>query len=212
MRVSKGKGFTLIEIVIAMTLSVLLFMIVFSALRLGEKSQEKGIEREDISQRMRIISDRITWLIKGAYPYIVKKQDETVLYFSGTSSSLGLVTTSVDTYSEKPQDLGGLKWIKILRDEDGLKIKENVFISEDNLDGTGGEEYVFDPYVSSIGFEYLDTVNEGDKGTWSNNWSKEKDYLPSLVKIKIVLEHEGKKVEMPPIVTRIMAGGAESLK
>lgn len=214
MRHNKGlrtpmlRGFTLIEIVIAITLSAVLFTILFSALRLGQRSQEKGIEREDISQRMRILSDRLSWLIRGAYPYIVRKPEGNVLFFSGTASNLGFVTTSVDAYSEEPEDKEGLKWVRIFRDSDGLKIKENIYLIEDNLEDIGGNEYVFDPDVGSIEFKYLDTSNEGKKDTWVSSWSpKEKDYLPSAVKVMVVIEHNSKKIEMPPIVTRIITGG-----
>lgn len=199
------KGFTLIELLIAMTLTVTILTILFSALRFSYRSQEKGIEREEISQKMRILSHRLTWLIKGAYPYIVKKEDSSILYFKGNGDSIGFVTTSIDKYSEDSLvDISGLKWIRLYVDSEGLKMRENIYFPEENLEGGEGKEYVFDPDVRSCSFEYLDTGKEDKKPYWVSEWSsKDKDYLPSAVRVKLTLQHRGKEIEIPPIVAQI---------
>lgn len=117
-------GFTLIEVIIAITLSAVIIAILLSAMRLGYRSQEKGMWREEISQKMRILNDRITWLFRGAYPYIISEPEGKILYFSGKASSAGFVTTSVDSYSEGPEDRAGMKWVQIFYDYEGLKIRK----------------------------------------------------------------------------------------
>lgn len=199
-------GFTLLELLIGITLSVIVLLILFAGMRLGYRSQEKGIEREEISQRMRILGDRITWLLRGAYPYTVTKPEGKMVYFMGKSDSIGFVTTSTDNYAQGPEDRAGLKWVSISVDSDGLKIRENVYFLEDVLEDKGGKTYIFDPSVKDIKFEYLDISEEDKEGSWVTEWeTKDKDYLPSAVKVKILFNYNDKEIQMPDLIVKIEA-------
>lgn len=206
----KNKGFTLIELVIAITLSIVIVVILLAAMRLAYKSQEKGAERVDITQRTRILGDRLSWLIRGAYPFFVNKPDEQKLFFEGESDRIGFVTTSVDSYGKGPEDSAGLKWVSVFADRDGLKIREKVFFLEDVFDDKGGKVYLLDASVKKLELEYYD-VPEGEKegeqeGDWVSEWGPdEKKYIPAAVKFRITFEHEGKTIEMPEIIARINA-------
>lgn len=63
-------GFTLIEVIIAITISAVVIAILLAAMRLGYRSQEKGIWRDEVSQKMRIINDRVTWLLREHIPML----------------------------------------------------------------------------------------------------------------------------------------------
>ena len=202
----KNKGFTLIELVIAITLSIVIVVILLAAMRLAYKSQAKGAERVDITQKTRILGDRISWLIRGAYPFFVKKPDEEKLFFEGESDRIGFVTTSVDSYGKGPEDSAGLKWVSVFTDREGLKIREKIFFLEDVFDDEGGKVYLLDPEVKTLEFEYYD-IPEGEKqGEWVSDWAPDdKKYIPAAVKFRITLEHEGKTIMMPEIIVRINA-------
>lgn len=202
----KNKGFTLIELVIALTLSIVIVVILLAAMRLAYKSQAKGAERVDMTQKVRLLGDRITWLIRGAYPFFIKKPDEQKLFFEGASDKIGFVTTSVDSYGKGPEDLAGLKWVSVFTDREGLKIREKVFFLEDVFDDDGEKVYLLDPEVKKLEFEYYD-IPEGEKqGDWVSEWDPdEKENIPVAVKFRITLEHEGKTVEMPEIIVRVNA-------
>ncbi|MEW6214315.1 MAG: type II secretion system protein GspJ [Nitrospirota bacterium] len=195
-------GFTLLELLISITLSVVVLAILFAGMRLGYKSQEKGIEREEISQRMRILGDRITWLLRGAYPYTVTKPEGKIIYFMGESNRIGFVTTSVESNTERPEDRAGLKWVSISVDSNGLKLREAVYLLEDVFEDTVGKTYILDPSVKDIEFEYLDSSDE----EWKPEWEpKEKDYLPSAVKVKILFKYNDREIRMPELVVKIGA-------
>lgn len=198
MRLNSDRGLTLLELVIAMSLSVVIFAILFAALRLGYKAQEKGSERADITQRIRILNDRITWLIRGTYPFMVRKPDLQKIYFDGQSDRLGFVTTNTDTYAKGPEDTAGLKWVSLYVSGGGLKIREKVFFLEDVFEKSGGNEFVLDPTVKKIEFEYLDLPDDMTQAEWVSEWDPaEKKYFPSAVKVKISFEHNGKTITIP---------------
>lgn len=207
MKRNSEKGLTLVEVILGLTITGLIFAILLAALSVGYRSQEKGLKREERSQRMRILTDRLTWLLRGAYPYIVERPGgKKLLYFSGVPEKVGFVTTSVDIYSSGPEDITGLKWVELFVDGKGLKIKEKMYFI-DNVFESVGKEYVFDRTVKSIRFEYLDTGEKEDMSVWTTEWNPEEmSYLPSAVKIEIVLEHDGEEIYLPPIVAAIRAG------
>lgn len=194
-----NKGFTLIELVIAISLSSLIFAMLFTALWQTQKYREKADERQETAQKMRILVDRVSWLLKGAYPYYIKEEGKTLLYFSGTSSTIGFVTSSVDRYSESPTDMAGLKWITLSAGEDGLMVKENIYFLRENLKGEGGFEKVLDTDVKGIEFAYL-TTDESGNTRWVNEWNPtEKDRLPQAVRFRISFTYRGKDISTPEI-------------
>lgn len=205
-----NKGLTLLEVTIAITITAVIIVILLSAMRLGYRSQNKGTERQEMAQRMRIVCDRVSWLLRGAYPYkVLDEEGEETLYFSGGPQSVGLVTTSVDTYSESIQDRPGLKWITLSGDGEGLKIMESIYFDMDAQQEGEAETYLLEPAVKSIGFEYLDTADEKD--VWITEWNgEEKVYLPSAIRVSVVLEHEDKRMSMPPFTAAIRTGYPEN--
>lgn len=208
LRVKPGnnKGLTLLEIVIALALSIVILVMLFAAMRLGYKSQERGIEKADIAQKMRILNDRISWLIRGAYPFYINNKTENIqkIFFDGESDSLGFVTTSTDSSARRPEDTAGLKWVSIYTDREGLKIREKVFFLEDVFEDDGGKVYTVDPEVKDLEFEYFDVPEDEKQGDWVSEWDPEdKKYFPAAVKFKITLEHNGRKLELPEVTVRI---------
>jgi len=214
---SNSKGLTLIEVILGLAISAVIFALVLGAIRLGQRSQEKGLERQDLAQRIRIISDRLGWLVRGAYPYIYtdpENPESKELFFTGDKNSLGFVTTATDPYSDSPQDISGLKYVEISLQDDALVLKENVFfmggddIAEKNI-------FVLDPNVADIEFSYLDpSIDEkGQAGEpeWTDKWDgTEVAYLPLAVRIIVKIKNGDAEVELPPIVADIRTGGAPS--
>ena len=206
MSLSSKRGFTLLELLIAITLSIVILIILFAALRLGYKSEAKGTARSEQSQKVRIVSERIIWLLRGVYPFYLNTPDEQKLYFEGKSDRVGFVTSSVDAHGSGPEDRAGLKWISIFSDNEGLKIREKVYFLEDVFEDSGGKVFLLDPDVKKIEFEYLD-IPEGEKqGSWVSEWDPEdKETLPAAVKVLMAGEKEGKKIELPELIVRIAA-------
>lgn len=206
MRPTNNQGFTLLELLIAITLSILVLVVLGAAMRLGYRSQSKGTERSEVTQKVRILDDRIAWLIRGAYPYYLKKSDEKKIFFEGKSDRAGFVTSSIDTYGTGPEDLAGLKWVSIFVDSEGLKIREKIFFLEDVFEESNGKTYLLDPEVKKIEFEFFE-IKEGEKqGDWITEWDpNDKEMIPSAVKVKMTLERNGQKIEIPEMIVKTAA-------
>ena len=203
MRLRNNRGFTLLELLIAITLSILILVVLGSAMRLGYKSQAKGTERGEMMQKMRILEDRIAWLIRGVYPFYLKKPDEKKIFFDGKSDQVGFVTSSIDTHGTGPEDTAGLKWVSIFVDSEGLKIREKIFFLEDVFDDSNGKVYLLDPEVRKIEFEFFEIKEDEKQGSWISEWDpSDKETIPAAVKVKMTLERNGQKIEIPEMIVK----------
>jgi prepilin-type N-terminal cleavage/methylation domain-containing protein len=209
------KGFTLIELILALSITALVVGILLSALRMGYRSQEKGDERSEISQRMRVLGDRTSWLLRGAYPYtFTDPDDERYLFhlFRGEYDSLEFVTTSVNEYSDDIEDMTGLKLVRLFVDNEGLKLRQTIFFMGDEDWPDEPNEYVIGPNVTGITFEYLNRDEEENEENWEDAWDTEDtNYLPVAVKVMLTFTHKDKDIEMPPIIAALRTGGNPEL-
>ncbi|TAN38139.1 MAG: hypothetical protein EPN25_14385 [Nitrospirae bacterium] len=204
MKLNNDRGLTIVELILAMSFSIVVVVILFGALRLAYKSQEKGISKTDAQQKVRIISDRITWLIRGVYPYSRILSGKERLYFQGKSDSLGFVTTSLDKDAAGPIEKAGLKWVRLYHDREGLKANENIFFSEDTFEEKGGKTYTLDQSVRKVSFAYYDLPEDKKTGEWVTEWDPEdKTYLPSAVRVTILYDDKGQETAMPEMVVSI---------
>jgi type II secretory pathway pseudopilin PulG len=200
------RGFTLLELLIAITLSIVILVVLFAAMRLGYKSQERGLEKAEVTQKIRIIADRVTWLIRGAYPFYLNKPDEKKIFFDGRSDRVGFVTSSIDTYGVGPEDRAGLKWISLFTDSEGLRVREKVYFLEDVFEDSGGKLYLIDPEIKKIEFEYFDVPEGETQGSWVTEWSPtDKETIPAAVKVRLTMERDKKTIVIPEIIVNINA-------
>lgn len=213
MILNNNRGVTLLELLIALSLAVVILITLFSGMRVGYKSQASGSEKAELTQKIQIISDRIAWLIRGSYPFVLKQPDEQELYFNGESDRLGFVTTSIDEYGTGPEDTAGLKWVSIYKDDDVLKIREHVYFLEDVWEDSGGKEYTLLSDLDDISFEYFDIPEDETEGSWSSEWdTDEKNYLPSAIKVSLSFMHNGQTVVIPQILVHVNATSREFRK
>ena len=72
---SNKNGFTLLELLLGLAITALVAAMLFAVLRLGHRAEQKGQQRSEISQTERIISSRLGFLLRGAFPYVVKDEE-----------------------------------------------------------------------------------------------------------------------------------------
>jgi len=205
------SGFTLIEVVLALTLSAVVLSIVYSAMHLSYRTSQKGEARMDRSQHIRTLVDRIVPVIHSAYPLLQQIDENRVLMFSGQSDSLGLVTADVDRYRADNANLPGLRWVRFFVDNEGLNMEESYFFNESVLeDEEAGEIFLVDPAVTDLEFEYYEIKEDESEGTWLNEWDPDGEdlatlELPRAIRVHLTIKEEGREVEIPPFTIRIYA-------
>lgn len=202
-----NRGLTLVEVVLSLAIVGMMVGVLFTVLRMGHRAEDKGAERLEVSQKVMVVSDRLSWLLAGAYPYRqrdIEGGDE-YLFFEGGVDSIGFVTTSVDTYSRDVADMPGMKYVRLGLDDKGLGVSERPFYSDDE---SAFRRYVLDPDAASLEIEYLEPDPDDGPPQWVGNWDTDtRDFLPLAVLLRITTSAGGRKVVVPPIIVSIPTGG-----
>jgi general secretion pathway protein J len=180
------SGFTLLEVVLAMSVLALVAMVCYGAFHLGIRAVERGEVAVVSTQRLRVASDIIIRQVKSVVPYPARdKELEIYPYFLGTATSLSFITAN------GLQGGGGLYRIvyQVMDDPPRLLFTETPYFSPDVLgadefDASGGRTAVLLDGFTSLKFEYL--LNDGADVEWRPSWSgKEEEMLPVAIRVMV---------------------------
>jgi len=170
----KEQGFTLLELLISLTILTMVTVIIGAGLRLAMNAWEKGDIETDETQRLRILSSMFSQQLKSVFPYTIEIDSEQVIVFEGDKNSILFVTTTDDIL------YGGLKWIRYDYKDKTLYYKEGLLPDKELIDNIEGDEEILDSEIGEVTFEYF--VAHADE--WRESWDFN-DSLPDAVKIKI---------------------------
>lgn len=174
-------GFTLIEVVLALSILVILLGVLFSAIRLGIRSWEKGESAVEESAVRRYIATRLARDIGSMYPYIQNDGESAKYLFNGSADSFGFVTASERYADNLPW--GGARWVLYSAGDKGLMVAEKTVPSRDVEKPEGGSIFILSPQVKEIRFEYM-----GPDG-WEKSWNADdKGRLPSSVRSSVTFK------------------------
>lgn len=199
-----GRGFTLIEVTIAMTLVVFIAMILYGAFYIGQKAVERGRERTESSQRLRSIGEIFAGYIRSAYPYRSSPQNPSIL-FSGEQTSLSFV-------SALSSGLGGrglaeitISWEGEGDGEGKLTLEEQMPVRPEGQESGGYKNtVVLGEHVRAFRIEYLDPQSEDQP--WVDQWDgTEKRILPRAIRLTQRGEKGQEVQRVFPIMMSVLA-------
>ncbi len=168
-------GFTLLELVISITILTLVVLIIGSGFRLGMKAWDRGESETEWTQKFRVLSGLFSQQIKSVFPYSLEiDEDEEVVLFQGEADSIFFVTTLTESFS------GGFKWLRYSHQEGALLLKEGLLPDKEVLDHITGDEEVVDSSIEEMQFEYFSQ----DDDEWKDSWELGEE-LPRAVRVKI---------------------------
>lgn len=216
------KGFTLIEVVVALMILGLILLIILGAFRLGVSAWEKGESVKEDYQKVRIISHLISQQIKSAFPYKIKAQkaEGDYLAFEGKLHSLRFVS-ALPIRAQQPEGFvyatykfkeGGKEGGRLILYEQRVLNKD--FFEEELKEESG---VTLLEGVSDVRLEYYqeeDPTKNRDEG-WVEEWNaKEEKQLPKALKMVILHRNEkGKGEEIPiTILTSLPANQFEEVR
>ena len=195
------KGFTLLELILSISILSLVLVIVYTTLSMGSRVWEKGERDIENLQRKRVVMNLLSREIKSIFPYkVTPSQLDThkVFYaFEGKNDTISFVS-AVPLRGGK----GGLSWLTFWVEEDmGLVVVErdalrsDIFRERDTIDKD--EIEVLDQEVTEIQFSYYKLKrgkSEGEgEGEWKEKWDAEKEgTLPHAVKVELTFKEKGR--------------------
>jgi general secretion pathway protein J len=168
------NGFTLLELILAITILGLLTLIIGNGFRLAIDSWEKGENETVWTQKFRVLSGLLSQQLKSSYPYEMEIDDEKVVVFEGSADSVMFVTTLTDS------GYGGFKWVRYSHKEGTLLYKEGLLPDKEMIEKISGDEEILDSNIEEVQFTYYSP----DEEEWKESWDLS-DKLPGAVSVKI---------------------------
>ena len=202
------RGFTLLELLISLTVFGMVAVIVYATLSFCARAVERGETRSTENQRARAALSLISRQLKSAYPLSLQAEGETFVYFFGEPDGVSFISAA-----GRPE-AGGLEKVTYFLRENregkrGLWVRTSAPTLPADLlndrEGSLRQEAEVLPDVESIMWEYLGRAQssgetgafalspggqsftpQGQQGReqWNERWDGKKERrLPTVVRI-----------------------------
>jgi general secretion pathway protein J len=198
------QGFTLMEVLIALTLLSIMVVLLFTSLKICADSWQKGESKIAEVDEIGVVYNFFPRHLSSARPlWNDFNEEEKIFSFQGKPQSLQFV-------SAFPASAGksGLQLISVfLQDEDQervIKVVLTPFLPVPEGEELHKEEVTLIRHVSGLTLAYFGSEDGIVESTWQDQWL-EKQVQPKLVKIKIDLENE---VFWPEMIIELKAVGS----
>jgi general secretion pathway protein J len=194
-RGSRQKGFTLMELLISMTLFLLVVIILGGALRLGFRSISVGEKKIDVLERFRSSFGIITKQLHSALPLTYDEDGVKKYYLKGDAANLQFATSRSLWGEEK----GCV--IVSYRLEPGDEGQRILYASERSAGSEEVKEVKLFDDLKALSFSYFGREAMEEDGKWTEEWPDNTRY-PERVRVNLSRD-QGEAKLLIPLYARI---------
>ena len=205
--IKKSRGFTLVELLVAIMILTLFMTASMGAVRIASRSWAAGQERTDATEELRGAADFLRRQFAQLPLATVGEGDEERLLFVADERHVMFVAPATQ-FSHG----AGLMTYVLAADEDGERQKLTLRYApydpgRETVDpDTFSEPLVLATGFSTIGFQYYGAPTEDDDLTWWPLWQDDAEQLPRAIIIRT--REEGETDGWPDLVFALRSGGA----
>lgn len=183
------SGFTLIEVLIAMTLLGVIMALLFASLKISAESWEKSEKKvSDIGDIAAVVNFFQRHLVDARPLWNDFNKQEKLFSFQGVSQSLQFVSAFPASAARSGLQLFTLELVNIDK-EQAIKVTLTPFYPPPEGEDWMKEDDILIHHVENFTLAYFGQEKGQNESRWTDQWL-ENDTLPSLVKIKIDLQNE----------------------
>jgi prepilin-type N-terminal cleavage/methylation domain-containing protein len=197
-----GRGLTLIETLLALTILAVIVVALAGTLRLGVSAWDAGQREAQALQEARVVADLLGEALATAFAYRgrVGGGPERVVLFQGEPTEIRFVTSAPPLILDAP---AAFHAVVVGREEpDRLRIRERLLPSDEPF-APGAGEALLARAVSRLRFEYRDPA-----GTWVDRWDgSAAGRLPTAVRVDVTLRLRAGERTLPRLVVPLALGG-----
>ncbi|MBL6854207.1 MAG: prepilin-type N-terminal cleavage/methylation domain-containing protein [Alphaproteobacteria bacterium] len=190
---SHEAGFTLVELLVAMTLLGFVSILLFGGLRLGTRVWERTETGFQGDRALHGVEEAIADAVGHAYPRLIHRSATTSeIAFSGSPSSIALTAQTGDA---------GVAEVVITADQGAGSL---TVASRSEISGATAATTTVFAGVASATFSYFGTTAGDNEPRWHDTWQSQRA-LPRLVRI-VVRMRDGRQTPLDlTIAPRIQA-------
>ena len=182
------KGFTLIEVLIGLTLLSIMFVLLFASFKICADSWEKGEKKVASVNDMAVVYHFFQKHLSVTKPILNESVvNEKPFSFQGGTNSLQFVSNFPESAAKPGLQIFNVELVE--QDNDtNINVKVTPYNLSDEDQELDGDEVSLIKQVSELKFSYFGSEDGLSDGVWVDDWLN-KTVLPRLVKINIVLEN-----------------------
>ena len=187
--IRRSQGFTLLELLIGMTLVGFILSLLFAGLNLGTRSWEAGEQRMVTSSRQAVVVDFIRRAIEQTYPLRWRVGEEDRLAFAGEAESLRFVGTVAMHDGASGNHLIALD---LVDGETGRDLAMRWRLPDPGAPGfepiEQAEPKVLIKAVKEMALAYFGAQSETEDPAWHDQWLDQKT-PPELIRLQLTMEN-----------------------
>lgn len=200
----RQKGFSLMEIIVSMTMLSLIMAMIYGGIHTSRKMAHKGSQRIDATNEIRVVQELIRRQISRILPMAYKEEDNEFVVFEGDSQHIMYV-------SPMPGYLGNggphVQLIEIVNANGGKILQFSHWLLNDSLDpesfdSSDQEPVILLENIRDAEFGFVKLNEEGEIGDWENSW-EEPETTPLMVRLDIEM-NEGAIMPWPELQVALM--------
>jgi general secretion pathway protein J len=206
-RPSRHAGFTLLELLLALSIVGVLLAIAFGGLRMGVVAWTRGEDRAEIQQHDRGVAQIFVRTIGSAYPLLgsLGEAPERRWLFKGEERRLEMVAQDPPF----PGTIRAAFTAVVISIEDeaqsrALVIRQRILPNREPF--TKATVVLRDPVIQALEFSYLN-----DQGGWVSSWdADEEKTLPSAIRLRFSTLRGDRLQPAPPVTVSLHTLGNQN--
>jgi general secretion pathway protein J len=190
-------GFTLLELVVAITLMGLVLVVLYSGLRLGLNGWDSGEARAEATNRLRLVEEFLRrQLAQSLTVYRTDDRQERTVVFAGQPNHIEFVAPMLAQLGQ-----GGLYRVRIEAGDGRLWIRWRPYLPGDPNAGEERESVLLEG-VSGVEWAYFGSERDDDpQPQWRSTWTSPAR-RPLLARLNLTLQGES----WPDLVVALSEG------
>ncbi len=208
----KARGFTLIEMLLTLSLLAAMMVLIYTSLNLGIRAWNTGDARVTESSHLRIVQGFLRRELSQVFPIRWRGIPDSKIAFEGAKDEIKFVTSlNLDAGLHD----GGLQWARLAVGEDKESSGQALYLTREPFDiqakdfsSLGNDKDKAKPVrlvggLSGAEISYFGSDNDINDPAWTNEWTSPLR-LPRLIKIHFETSREARP--LPDLVIALQLG------
>lgn len=195
----RQTGFTLLELVVAITLMGLVLLVLYSGLRLGLNGWDSGARRAEASNRLRSVQEFLRRQLAQSMTVYQTQADgpqKKIVVFAGGTDAIEFVAPMLVHLGQ-----GGLYRIRVKAADGQMRVRWRPYLPGDPTAGEERETVLLEG-VSNVEWAYFGPERDDDQEPrWRSEWANQ-ERRPLLVRLNLILRGES----WPDLVVALAEG------